>query len=119
MKDFRKLNVWGKAHSLVLEVYPATRNFPKEELYVLTSQIRRAVLSVPTNIAEGCGRGSDADFNRFLQIAFGSATETEYLLLVSKDLEYIDANHYEHLNNHVKEIKKMLTSLMQTISNNR
>lgn len=116
MKDFRTLKVWEKAHSLVLQVYTSTKSFPKEELYVLTSQIRRAALSIPTNIAEGCGRGSNADFNRFLQISFGSATETEYLLLVSKELEYIKSQHYERLNNNIEEIKKMLSSLMQKIS---
>ncbi len=79
MKDFRELKVWAKAHELTLALYPITKEFPREELYGLTSQIRRACLSVPTNIAEACGRFSDADFARFLTISMGSATELEYL----------------------------------------
>lgn len=116
MRDFRELKVWEKAHAVVLEVYSHTREYPKEELYVLTSQIRRAAISVPTNIAEGCGRGSDADFNRFLQISFGSACETEYLLLLSNDLGYIDAPSRDRMTANVQEVKKMLSSLMQKVS---
>jgi four helix bundle protein len=85
MKDFRQLKVWEKAHQLALEVYNATKGFPKEELYGLTSQIRRSSMSIPTNIAEGCGRNTDADFARFLQMAMGSASETEYQLILARD----------------------------------
>lgn len=92
--------------------------FPKEELYGLTSQIRRSASSIPTNIAEGCGRGSDADFKGFLQIVFGSASETEYLLLLSKDLKYTDSSKIEIRSGNVEEIKKMLSSLIQKIKNN-
>ncbi len=92
MKDFKSLLVWDKAHLLVLEIYKI--ELPKEELYGLSSQIRRAGSSIPTNIAEGCGRGSDLDFKRFLQIAFGSACEVEYLLILCKDLEYIQQDHF-------------------------
>ncbi len=73
MQDFRQLKVWEKAHQLTLTVYSVTRSFPKDELYSVSSQMRRAAASIPTNIAEGCGRGSDADFARFIQIALGSA----------------------------------------------
>ena len=83
MKDFRQLKVWDKSHELALSIYRATKDFPKEELYGLTSQIRRASMSIPTNIAEGCGRNTDADFARFLQMAMGSASETEYHLLLA------------------------------------
>lgn len=117
MKDFRNLKVWEKSHRLTLEVYGITRLFPKEELYGLTSQIRRSSSSVPTNIAEGCGRGSDADFKRFLQIAFGSASETEYLLLLSKDLKYAGIMEVDALSKNVEEIKKMLSSLIKKIKN--
>src|SRR5690606_7599688 len=92
MQDFRNLKVWEKSHDLVLEIYKI--KFPQEELYGLSSQIRRAATSIPTNIAEGCGRGSDVDFKRFLQIAFGSASEVEYLLILCHDLEYIDQEAY-------------------------
>lgn len=115
MKDFRKLMVWEKAHRLTLSVYKQTHCFPKEEVYGITSQIRRASSSVPTNIAEGCGRGSDADFARFLQIAFGSACETEYLLLLCFDLGYLSENEHSDFLNLVQEVKKMLSKLISTI----
>jgi four helix bundle protein len=86
MKDFRQLKVWAKSHELALSIYRVTNDFPREERYGLTSQIRRSTTSIPTNIAEGCGRNTDADFARFLQMAMGSANETEYQLLLSHDL---------------------------------
>jgi len=98
MKDFRQLKVWEKAHQLALAVYKVTKGFPKEELYGLTSQIRRASMSIPTNIAEGCGRNTDAEFARFLQIAMGSASETEYQLLLAHDLEFLTSEQYQKLN---------------------
>ena len=118
MKDFRKLKVWEKAHQLALAVYKVTKSFPKEELYGLTSQIRRASMSIPTNIAQGCGRRTDAEFARFLQIAMGSASETEYQLLLARDLEFL-SNEYQQLHNHVTEVKRMLTSFMQTLRADR
>jgi hypothetical protein len=78
VKGFRDLKVWEKAHQLTLQVYKATASFPKEEMFGLTSQIRRAAASIPANIAEGCGRSGDAELGRFLQIAMGSASELEY-----------------------------------------
>lgn len=89
MQDFRKLKVWEKAHDLTLLIYKISKNFPKEEMFSLTSQIRRASSSIPTNIAEGCGRGTDKDFARFIQISMGSASELEYLIWLSIDLKYI------------------------------
>jgi four helix bundle protein len=115
MKDFRQLQVWEKSHQLALAVYKATREFPKEELYGLTSQIRRASMSVPTNIAEGCGRYTDAEFARFLQIAMGSASETEYQLLLAKDLGFLSNELYKKLHIDVEEVKRMLASLIITI----
>lgn len=115
VQDFRKLAVWQKAHSLTLEVYKVTSSFPKEELFGLTSQTRRACASIPTNIAEGCGRGSRAELARFLQIASGSATELEYHLLLGHDLNLIKSADYEHLTGQVTEIKRMLTRLIQTV----
>ncbi|WKZ39603.1 MAG: four helix bundle protein [Anaerolineales bacterium] len=119
MKDFRKLKVWEKAHQLALAVYKVTKSFPKEELYGLTSQIRRASMSIPTNIAEGCGRQTDAEFARFLQIAMGSASETEYQLLLARDLEFLSNEQYQQLHNDVTEVKRMLTSFMQTLRADR
>ena len=99
MKDFRKQKVWQKAHDLALEVYRVTEAFPKREVFGLTSQIRRAVVSIPANIAEGCGRDTDADFARFLQIAISPASELEYHLLLAHDLGFVSDLGYEPLNN--------------------
>jgi four helix bundle protein len=115
MRDFRELKVWEKGHHLTLAVYKATANFPKEELYSLTSQARRAAASVPTNIAEGCGRSSQAEFGRFLTIAAGSASELEYHLLLARDLKYLNDLDYGQLTDLVIEIKRMLTSLIQKL----
>jgi four helix bundle protein len=115
MKDFRQLKVWEKSHQLALAVYRFTAKFPKEELYGLTSQIRRASMSIPTNIAEGCGRNTDAEFARFLQIAMGSASETEYQLLLSHDLGFLTKEQYDKLNIDVTEVKRMLASLLKTL----
>ena len=119
MKDFRSLNVWHKAHELTLEIYKATKQFPKEELYGLTSQIRRASSSIPANIAEGCGKSSNPDFARFLQIAFGSANEVEYHLLLAKDLEILDGETYSRLESKLIEVKRMLASLIGKVRNER
>src|SRR5512139_2326634 len=112
MQDFHTLKVWEKAHQLTLEVYHATVAFPKEEMYGLTSQIRRASASIPANIAEGCGRGGNAEFKQFLQIALGSASELEYHLLLARDLHYLNTADYEHLASAVVEVKKMLSALI-------
>lgn len=112
MKDFKDLNVWKKSHALVLAVYTASRSFPKEELYSLTSQLRRAAASVPANISEGCGRGSDLEFGRFPQMAMGSASETEYHLLLANDLHYMDQASFQELTRDVVEVKRMLASLL-------
>jgi len=119
MKDFRQLKVWEKAHQLALAIYKVAKGFPREELYGLTSQIRRASMSVPTNIAEGCGRHTDAEFARFLQIAMGSASETEYQLILAHDLEFLSQTDYEKLHNDVEEVKQMPASLLKTLRANR
>jgi four helix bundle protein len=113
MQGFRRLNVWQKAHDLTLEVYKATVRFPKEELYALTSQLKRAAASIGANIAEGCGRGSDADFARFLLIAMGSASELEYHLLLARDLQFLPEEKYQRLEALTIEVKRMLASLIQ------
>ena len=116
MKDYRKIKVWDKSHILVKDLYYATSKYPKEELFGITSQLRRAGSSIPTNIAEGCGRGSDADFRRFLQIAFGSANEVEYLIFLSYELSYLQRNQFIELDNKIKEVKRMLSGMIKTIS---
>ena len=119
MKDFRTLKVWEKAHHLTLVVYKATKSFPKEELYGLTSQIRRSCASIPANIAEGCGRRGDAEFARFLQIAMGSASELEYHLLLARDLNFLNISDYERLASDLTEVKRMLTSFTQKLKTDR
>ena len=91
MKDYRSLEVWERSHRLTLAIYATTRFFPKEELFGLTSQLRRACASIPSNLAEGCGRDSDAELKRFVDIAHGSASETEYHLLLAAELKLIPA----------------------------
>lgn len=113
MRDFRELKVWHKAHKLTLDVYRATKLFPKEEMYGLTSQIRRAAVSIGANVAEGSGKNSKPDFARFLQIALGSASELEYELLLSRDLGYVVPEVYQQLSEEVIETKKMLTGFIQ------
>jgi four helix bundle protein len=115
MQDYKKLNVWKKAHMLTVAVYGVTRDFPRDEMFTLTSQIRRACISVPANIVEGCGRGSNIELARFLQIASGSAHELEYHLLLAKELGYLRADEHSTLNNQVIEIKRMLTALISKI----
>lgn len=119
MKDFRTLTVWQKSHLLTVAVYQATKCFPKEEMYGLTSQIRRSCASIPANIAEGCGRGGDPEFGRFLQIAMGSASELEYHLLLANELKYLDSKDHDILDGQVTEVKRMLTSLVQKTKTNR
>ncbi len=115
MQDFHNLKVWQKSHQLVLSIYKATTKFPEDELYGLTSQIRRAATSIPANIAEGSARGTDPDFGRFLIIAQGSASELDYHLLLSRDLKYLDPNDYQTLSEHLAEIRRMLNTFTQTL----
>jgi len=115
MQDYKSLMVWKKSHNIVLEIYKLTKSFPKEELFGLAGQMRRAALSIPTNIAEGAGRGSKADFNRFLQISFGSISELEYELRLSKDLSFISEPDYSRNMILIIEVKKMLSGLIKSI----
>ena len=115
MKDFRSLLVWRKAHELTLDVYKATKQFPKDERFGLTSQMRRASASIPTNIAEGCGRGSNREFQRFLQIAFGSTSELDYQLILAIDLTFVTQPVYDDLYSKVLEVKRMLASLIRKV----
>jgi four helix bundle protein len=118
MRDFRELKVWEKSHRLTLDLYQTTRSFPTDERYGVTAQIRRAVGSIPTNIAEGCGRNGERELARFLVIAGGSASETEYLLLLAKDLGYLEQGAYEELDEGINEIKRILNSFIRTLTAN-
>ena len=119
MKDFKALKVWQKAHQLILAIYVATTSFPRDELYGLTSQIRRSCASIPANIAEGCGRSGDAELGRFLHIAMGSASELEYHLLLAHELKFLNALDYERLVTDVMEVKRMLASFIQKLKADR
>jgi four helix bundle protein len=118
MRDFKKIQVWEKAHQLTLRLYKATSSFPKEEIYGLTSQIRRAAASIPANVAEGCGRDTQAELARFVHIAGGSASELEYHLILAHDLGYIDDIAYPELDSAVNEIKRMLNGFEKTVQSN-
>lgn len=119
MKDFRKLDVWKKAHQLTLAAYRTTAGFPRREVYGLTNQIRRSCASIAANIAEGCGRQGDAEFGRFLQIAMGSASELEYHLLLAHDLGILDESGHRQLSDGAVEVKRMLASLIRKLKADR
>ncbi len=115
MQDYRKLSVWEKAHVLTVAIYQVTANFPKDELFGLTSQIRRASVSIPANIAEGCGREGTAELTRFLHIAQGSASELEYHLLLANDLKFLDSLAYEDLRFQLISVRRMLTTFIKKL----
>jgi len=119
MKDFRNLAVWRKAHELTLAIYRATKSFPREEEYGLKSQMRRASSSIAANIAEGCGKRTDADFARYLQNAFGSANELEYFLLLAFDLGFLKKGDFEGLTTDTVEVKKMLAAFLRKLNADR
>jgi len=119
VKDFRQLQVWQKAHQLALIIYQRTASFPREEIYGLTAQIRRAAVSVPSNLAEGCGREGDLELARYCTIARGSASELEYQLLLARDLTLISSDDYPALEAQTVEIKRMLTALIQKLNAQR
>jgi four helix bundle protein len=116
VEDFKDLRVWEKGYDLTLSVYKKTGCFPKEEMYGLTSQLRGATASIGANIAEGCGRRSDPEMRRFLQIARGSANEVEYHLLLARDLQFLPADDFKDLEAMVLEIQRMLASLVQRLA---
>ena len=115
IKSFRDLEVWQLAHSFVLEVYKITEKFPKNEEYRITSQLLRAVVSIPTNIAEGKGRQTLKDYIHFLIIARGSLEETKYLLFLSKELSFIGEEKYFELEETLNTIGKKLNNLINSL----
>lgn len=116
MRNFKKYDIWVLSHALTLKIYEITNSFPKEEIYGLISQIRRATSSIPTNISEGCGRESDTEFNRFLTIAIGSASEVEYLIILAKDLNYLNEDSFNKLNEDINTIKRKIYTLKQKLN---
>ena len=115
MQRFTDLAVWQRSHALVLQVYRLSRTFPSDERFGLTSQLRRAALSVPTNIAEGSKRQSNQEYARFLNIAEGSLVETEYLLMVGRDLGYLAPDSAKAALDELSEIARMLNSLRKAV----
>ena len=118
MQDYRKLKVWEKAHLVAMDIHRTAGGFPRRGGVTLTSQLRRAALSIPTNIAEGAGKGGDSEFRRYLQIALGSASETTYHLLVARDLTLIDQSTFDELTERVTEVRRMLTGLVKRLDGN-
>ncbi|WBL14835.1 four helix bundle protein [Sutcliffiella sp. NC1] len=117
-QDINKLVVYQKAHKLVLAIYKITKSFPKEEQFALTSQMRRAAVSVPSNIVEGKARGSVREYKRFLLMARGSLEELKYQILLARDLKYIDEVNYSHLLSLANEVGKMLNGLISRLVSN-
>jgi len=119
LKNYRELKVWQKSYRLCLDIYRITKKFPKEERYGLTSQIRRAAVSIPSNIAEGYGRKTTADYLRFLYIAYGSICELETQLLLSGDLYYVNQENLKALKDGTEEVERMLKALIKSLENKR
>ena len=115
MKDFHKLKVWERAHHLTLKVYQLSQDFPKEEVYGLTSQMRRSSASIPTNLAEGCGRNGKAETIHFFNVAICSASELEYQLLLAHDLQYMEDKLYIELSGELIEVRRMLYALVKKL----
>ncbi len=115
MQNYKDLKVWEKAHGFTLKIYEITKLFPKEEIYSLTNQVRRSAASIPANIAEGCGKNTKPDFANFLNIALGSANESEYYLILSKDLHYLKEDDFSELLKAINEIKAMLIVLITKV----
>ena len=115
MQDFKELKVWQKAHIVVLNSYQMTALFPKDELFGLVSQIRRAAVSVAANIVEGCSRDNEGDFKRFLQMAQASAAELEYEMLLARDLRYLTDEQYAGTAMQIQEVRRMLNGFIQTL----
>ncbi len=117
MQDYQKLVVWKRAHEFVLKIYALTLHFPDGERYGLTNQMRRAAVSIPANIAEGCGRETMNELRRFLYISMGSASELEYYLYLAHDLKFIQPADYPLLRGEMDEIKRMLNAFIQKLKN--
>jgi four helix bundle protein len=115
IKTFKDLLVWQSSYALCLKIYRVTKNFPKIEQYGMTAQIRRAALSIPSNVAEGCGRKGTKEFIQSLYIAYGSNCEVETQILLSKDLDFLDAPRAEELLNNVGDVERLLKGLIKSL----
>ncbi|HET9285065.1 MAG TPA: four helix bundle protein [Candidatus Angelobacter sp.] len=115
MRNYRDLQVWNKAHNLTLQLYQISRGFPREEIYGVTSQLRRAAVSIGANLAEGCGRRTSAELARFVRIAMGSASELDYHLLLSRDLGFMNGDDFMRTTSELTEVRKMLTSFLSSV----
>lgn len=115
MQNFKDLLIWQEAHQLTLKIYESSKSFPKEETFGITSQLRRAAVSIPCNVAEGCGRYTAKDFANFLQIALGSTNETDYLTLLAKDLNYLGESQYFDLQEHLNKVRAMNINLIEKV----
>ena len=115
LKSYRELKVWRKSYNLCVKIYRITRRFPLEERYILTSQIRKSALSIPSNIAEGYGRKTKADYVRILYIAYGSVCELDTQILLAGDLNYIQTNRRNNLNQDISEVEIMLKALIRSL----
>lgn len=116
MRDFNNLDIWKRSHQLTIKIYRISQRFPREEIYGQTSQLRRAAVSIPTNIAEGCGRKSNSEFANFLNIAAGSASEVEYELLLAREVGYLTEDEYKGLYKEICEIRRMLNVYMKKLT---
>jgi four helix bundle protein len=115
MRNYKDLKVWEKSHQLTIEVYKSTQTFPSDERFGLSSQMRRACASIPANLAEGCGRRSEGDMARFVQIAMGSGAELSYHLLLARDLGLLRNNAFQHLDSELGQIMRMLSAVAQKV----
>ena len=115
MRNYRDLKVWSRAHELTISVYSETRAFPRDEIYGLTSQIRRACISIEANLAEGCGRRGDPELARFVRISMGSASELDCHFLLARDLGFLGTETHLHLSEQLEEVRRMLTDFLQSI----
>ncbi len=115
MRNFQELTIWQRSHLLTLRIYSFTKKFPKEEMFGIVSQMRRSSASIPTNIAEGCGRNSNPEMKRFLIMATGSSSELEYQLILSRDLQYLSETSCNELQNEIIVIRKMIYSFIKNL----
>jgi len=116
MHNYKELKVWQKSRELVKFIYELTQKYPKEEIYSLTSQVRRAVVSIPSNIAEGAGHSSKKEFSRYLEIAYASSCELDTQIILSFDLDFINQNDLSNSGNYIEELQKMLSGLIKSLS---